>query len=278
MSGSLKKEQHTGILFAYIGLIFFSLAILLPILWTLRTSLVNEVDAYVIPPKLFPSFTFSNYQELFVEDNFGKFLFNSLFISFVTTALSVPVASLGAYGLARYKSGGTTLKFAILATQMLPGVVLILPLFIIMNKLNLSNTYIGMIIAYMAFNLPFLIWIMVGFFEGLPKDLDDAAAVDGLTPLQTFTKIILPISLPGIMATAILSFIFCWNEFLFAIVLVGGDTMTIPVRLAAMKTRQGIQIAKLSAGTIVAIFPMVVISGFVKKYLISGLTMGAIKS
>lgn len=278
MSKSLHKEQYIGRFFSYFGLIVFSLAILLPILWTFRTSLVNEVDAYKIPPKIFPSFTFSNYQKLFVEDGFGQFFLNSIIISLVTTAISVPVASLGAYGLARHKAGGTPLRFMILATQMLPGVVLILPLFILMNKLNLSNTYTGMIIAYMAFNLPFLIWIMVGFFEGLPKDLDDAAAVDGLTPLQTFIKIILPISLPGIMATGILSFIFCWNEFLFAIVLVGGDTMTVPVRLAAMKTRQGIQIAKLSAGTMVAILPMVIISGFVKKYLISGLTMGAVKS
>ena len=275
---SYKLAKQTSLFFTYVALIFFSLMIALPVLWTLRTSFVNEVDAYAMPPRLFPSFTFDNYRELFGNDGFGDFLINSLIISLASTALAVPIASLGGYAFARYKAGGNILRFTVLATQMLPGVVLILPLFIVMSRLHLSDTYLGMTIADLAFNLPFLIWIMTGFFASIPKDLDDAAAMDGLTPVQSFFRIILPIALPGIMATAVLSFIFSWNEFLFAIVLSGRTTMPIPVRLAAMKTRQGIQIAKLSAGTIIAILPMVFISGFVKRYLITGLSLGAIKS
>lgn len=275
---SKRRNTNISLFFIYVALTFFSLMIVLPVLWTLRTSLVNEVHAYEIPPRIFPSFTFDNYRTLFFEDEFGLFLLNSLIISLGSTLLAVPIAALGGYAFARYKAGGNVLKFAVLATQMLPGVVLILPLFILMSRLRLSDTYIGMTLAYMAFNLPFLIWIMNGFFEGIPKELDDAAAVDGLSPTQAFFRIILPIALPGIMATAVLSFIFSWNEFLFAIVLSGRQTMPIPVRLAAMKTRQGIQIAKLSAGTIIAILPMTVISGFVKKYLISGLSLGAVKA
>ncbi|NLE14751.1 MAG: carbohydrate ABC transporter permease [Spirochaetales bacterium] len=275
---SYKLLKQTSLFFTYVALILFSLMIALPVLWTLRTSFVNEVDAYAMPPRLFPSFTFDNYRELFGNDGFGEFLINSLIISLASTAMAVPIASLGGYAFARYKAGGNILRFTVLATQMLPGVVLILPLFIVMSRLHLSDTYLGMTIAYLAFNLPFLIWIMTGFFASIPKDLDDAAAMDGLTPVQSFFRIILPIALPGIMATAVLSFIFSWNEFLFAIVLSGRNTMPIPVRLAAMKTRQGIQIAKLSAGTIIAIMPMVFISGFVKRYLISGLSLGAIKS
>ncbi len=275
---SYKLAKQASLFFTYVVLILFSLMIALPVLWTLRTSFVNEVDAYAMPPRLFPSFTFDNYRELFGNDGFGDFLINSLIISLASTALAVPIASLGGYAFARYKAGGNILRFTVLATQMLPGVVLILPLFIVMSRLHLSDTYLGMTIAYLAFNLPFLIWIMTGFFASIPKDLDDAAAMDGLTPVQSFFRIILPIALPGIMATAVLSFIFSWNEFLFAIVLSGRTTMPIPVRLAAMKTRQGIQIAKLSAGTIIAIMPMVFISGFVKRYLISGLSLGAIKS
>jgi len=275
---SYKLAKQTSLFFTYVALILFSLMIALPVLWTLRTSFVNEVDAYAMPPRLFPSFTFDNYRELFGNDGFGEFLINSLIISLASTALAVPIASLGGYAFARYKAGGNILRFTVLATQMLPGVVLILPLFIVMSRLHLSDTYLGMTIAYLAFNLPFLIWIMTGFFASIPKDLDDAAAMDGLTPVQSFFRIILPIALPGIMATAVLSFIFSWNEFLFAIVLSGRTTMPIPVRLAAMKTRQGIQIAKLSAGTIIAILPMVFISGFVKRYLITGLSLGAIKS
>lgn len=275
---SYKLANQTSLFFTYVALIFFSLMIALPVLWTLRTSFVNEVDAYAMPPRLFPSFTLDNYRELFGNDGFGEFLINSLIISLASTAMAVPIASLGGYAFARYKAGGNLLRFIVLATQMLPGVVLILPLFIVMSRLHLSDTYLGMTIAYLAFNLPFLIWIMSGFFASIPKDLDDAAAMDGLSPVQSFFRIILPIALPGIMATAVLSFIFSWNEFLFAIVLSGRNTMPIPVRLAAMKTRQGIQIAKLSAGTIIAILPMTFISGFVKRYLITGLSLGAIKS
>lgn len=275
---SYKLAKQASLFFNYVFLILFSLMIALPVLWTLRTSFVNEVDAYAMPPRLFPSFTLDNYRELFGNDGFGEFLINSLIISLASTVLAVPIASLGGYAFARYKAGGNILRFVVLATQMLPGVVLILPLFIVMSRLHLSDTYLGMTIAYLAFNLPFLIWIMTGFFASIPKDLDDAAAIDGLTPVQSFFRIILPIALPGIMATAVLSFIFSWNEFLFAIVLSGRNTMPIPVRLAAMKTRQGIQIAKLSAGTIVAILPMAFISGFVKRYLITGLSLGAIKS
>ncbi len=274
---SYQTKRRINLFFTYSMLILFSLMIALPVLWTMRTSFVNEVDAYAMPPKVFPSFTFENYRKLFFDDDFGGFLINSLVISIASTALAVPIASLGGYAFARYKAGGNVLKFAVLATQMLPGVVLILPIFILMSRLRLSDTYLGMTISYLAFNLPFLIWIMTGFFANIPKDLDDAAAVDGLNPFQAFFRIIVPIALPGIMATAVLSFIFSWNEFLFAIVLSGGNTMPIPVRLAAMKTRQGIQIAKLSAGTVIAIFPMIFISGFVKKYLIAGLSFGAVK-
>lgn len=278
MKKSLKKNNNISNFLTYFILILFSLGIVLPILWTLRTSFVNEVDAYAIPPKLFPSFTFNNYRKLFAEDGFHVFMKNSLVISLLSTIVGVPIACMGGYAFAHYRIGGSTLRFVILATQMLPGVVMILPIFILMSHLRLSDTFLGITLAYMAFNLPFLIWIMTGFFEGIPKELSEAAAVDGVSPLQAFFRIIIPIALPGIMATAVLSFIFSWNEFLFAIVLSGGRTMTVPVRLAAMKTRQGIQIAKLSAGTVISILPMILVSGVVKKYLISGLSMGAVKS
>ncbi len=278
MKKSLSKSRTVSDFITYFVLILFSLGIVLPILWTLRTSFVNEVDAYAIPPELFPSFTFNNYRKLFVEDGFLVFMKNSLVISLLSTIVGVPIACMGGYAFAHYRIGGSALRFVVLATQMLPGVVMVLPIFILMSHLKLSDTFLGMTLAYMAFNLPFLIWIMTGFFEGIPKELSEAAAVDGVSPLQAFFRIIIPIALPGIMATAVLSFIFSWNEFLFAIVLSGGNTMTVPVRLAAMKTRQGIQIAKLSAGTVISILPMILVSGVVKKYLISGLSMGAVKS
>jgi multiple sugar transport system permease protein len=191
--------------------------------------------------------------------------------------LCIPIAAFGGYAFSRYRAGGRPLQFVVIGTQMLPGVVLILPIFVIFNTIKLTDSLIGMILAYMAFNLPFLVWILMGFFEGIPTDIEEAAAIDGLSPFGIVLRIIIPISTPGIMSSAILSFIMCWNEFLFALVLTGGSTKTVPVALAAMITHRGVLIGKMSAGTVIAIIPMIIISLFVKKYLVKGLTLGAIK-
>lgn len=269
--------RRTGDFLTYLVLITFSLFIILPILWTLRISMLPEVEVYSLPPDFSTPLNLDNYRKLLFDMNFMVFLRNSLFISISTTLISVPIATLGGFAFARYRVGGRVLQFAVLGTQMLPGIILVLPIFVVFNKLHLTNSFFGLTLAYMSFNLPFLVWMLIGFFEGIPRELEEAAALDGLSPLKTFFKIIVPVATPGILAAAILSFIFCWNEFLFALILSGGETMTIPVRLAAMKTKQGILIAKLSAGVILAIFPMVIISPFVKKYLISGLTLGSVK-
>ena len=273
----LRKNKIIGDMFTYIILTVASLFILLPILWVLRTSFASDVIAYEIPPKFFFLPILKNYIELFNRLNFGTFLKNSLIIAIGCTVISVPIAALGGFAFTRYRTGGTTLKFSVLATQMLPGIVLILPIFVIFNSIHLTNTFIGIIIANMSFNLPFLVWLLMGFFEGIPKDIEDAAAVDGATPWSTFFRIILPLAVPGVMSASILSFILSWNEFLFALLLTGNDTKTITVSLSAMVTHRGTLIGILSAGTIVAIAPMVILSIFVKKYLIEGLTFGAVK-
>lgn len=269
---TLIKDVLTHIL-----LILFSLLILFPVLWTIRTSLAPEVIAYEIPPKfIFPP-TLEHYRNIFQVNHFEVFFKNSLLISFGATLLSVPIAAFGGYAFARYRSGGRPLQFIVIGTQMLPGIVLILPIFVIFTWIHLTNSLLGMIFAYMAFNIPFLVWILMGFFEGIPVDIEEAAAIDGLSPLGTLLRIVIPVSTPGIMSSAILSFILCWNEFLFALILTGSKTSTVPVSLAAMVTQRGVLIGKLSAGTSMAIIPMIIISIFVKKYLVQGLTLGAVK-
>ncbi len=275
MKAPSQKTVADGL--TYVVLIGFSLFILLPLFWVLRTSLVSEVDAYQIPPNMAAPLTLGNYRVLFREFQFGTFLKNSLVISLGTTVLALPIAALGGFAFARYRTGGRLLQFAVLGTQMLPAIVLVLPIFVIFNAVGLTDTYVGLMIAYLSFNLPFLVWILMGFFEGIPKELEEAAAIDGLTPAAAFFRIIVPIAAPGILSAMVLSFIFAWNEFLFALVLTGGATTTIPVRIAAMQTKQGILISRLSAGTILAISPMVVVAMMVRKYLITGLTLGAVK-
>ncbi len=273
----LRKKKIISNTFTYIILTLASLLILLPILWVIRTSFASEIIAYKLPPKFFFMPTMKNYIELFGRLGFGSFLKNSLIIAIGCTVISVPIAALGGFAFTRHRTGGTTLKFSILATQMLPGIILILPIFVIFNSIHLTNTYIGIIIANLSFNLPFLVWLLMGFFEGIPKDIEDAAAVDGATPWSAFFRIVLPLAVPGLIAASTLSFILSWNEFLFALLLTGNNTKTITVSLSAMVTHKGTLIGILSAGTIIAIFPMVILSIFMKKYLIEGFTFGAVK-
>ncbi len=270
------ESRHWNIA-AHIILITFSLIILLPLLWTIRTSFATEVIAYEIPPRLIFHPTLKNYVLLFKENGFALKFYNSFVVAFVSTLISIPIASLGGYALARYKPGGKVSRFLIIGTQMLPPIVLILPLFAIFSTAHLLNTRTGLTFSYMAFNLPFLVWILMGFFEGVPKELEEASLIDGASRLTSFFKVIFPIAAPGIMSAGVLSFIMCWNEFLFALVLTGAETSTIPVALAALQTQRGVLIGKLSAGVVIANLPIVAISFFIQKYLVRGLSFGAIK-
>jgi len=264
-------------LLTYGALILFSLAIVLPILWVIRTSLATDVVAYEIPPRLLFKPTLDNYIELFGVSRFGIYLRNSTLIALLATIIAVPIASLGGYAFARYAVGGRGLQFAVLSTQMLPGIVLILPIFAIYTRLRLVDTLWGIVLAYLAFNLPVLLWLLMGFFQGIPLELEEAALIDGCTPVQAFFRVVFPISAPGVVSAAVLSFILCWNEFLFALILTGGRTGTIPVGIAAMQTQRGVLIGRLSAATVIGIVPMMVIAFTLQKYLVRGLSFGAVK-
>ncbi len=273
----MRREQRIWNVIAHVVLITFSFIILAPILWTLRTSFATDVIAYEIPPKWFFKPTLKNYIDILVENNFIRHFKNSFIVSISSTLMAIPLASLAGYAFAKYNTGGDKMKFLVIATQMLPPITLVIPLFAIYMKLNLVNTLRGLTFSYLAFNLPFLIWILMGFFEGIPKELEEAALIDGANRLQAFIRVMFPISAPGVMAAAVLNFIMCWNEFLFALVLTGADSATIPVALAALQTQRGVLIGKLAAGVIMAIAPIVILSLFIQKYLVRGLSFGAIK-
>lgn len=259
----------------HIGLILFSVYILLPAFWVLRTSIIPEGLSY--STAVFPELTLENYSKVIFERKFGSALFNSLVLAGGSTLLALPFAAMVAYSFARYSTGGKTSRFLVLATQMLPAIVLILPVFTVFRGIGLTNNLLGLVLVYSALNLPFLTWILLGFFEGLPQDLESAAMIDGATPIQTFIRIVLPLSAPGIVSAGILGFIMAWNEFIFALVLSGPRTATVPVALASFQSQNGVQIANVSAGVVLAVLPMAIISRFVQKYIVSGLTFGAVK-
>ena len=267
--------RKLGALVPHVVLVLFSLYVLLPPLWVLRTSFVPDSAAYKVA--LLPEVTLANYIKLFVKDSFALAYQDSFVAAAGSTLLGLPIAAMTGYAFARYRTGGQAGRFLVLATQMLPPMALVLPVFGLFRMAGLTNSVAGLVIAYGAMNLPFLTWILMGFFEGVPIELEWAAQVDGATVWGTFWRIVLPVSLPGLAAAAVLGFILAWNEFLFALILTGPTTATIPVALAGLQSQNGVQIAEISAGVVLAVLPLVIASRLIQRHLVRGLTFGAVK-
>lgn len=272
-----KIRRKVDDVFVYIALFIVALFFMLPILWVVRTSLVTKQIAYQIPPDWNASFTLDNYITIFQDNHFGHYFLNSLLISLFSTGISIALGSMAAFWLARQKRWKTGLRVSILSVQMLPAIVLVVPLFSVMTNIGLKNTHAGLVITYLSFNLPYVIWMLISFIEAVPEELSDAAEIDGCSKPQTFLRVVFPIIAPGVVAAGVLSFLNSWNEFMFALVLTGNETRTIPVAIAAMETQQGVQIAELCASVVVVIIPVAILSMFVRKYLVQGLSFGSIK-
>lgn len=254
-----------------------SALVLLPLLWVLRTSFADKVVAYKIPPDLFFTPTLDNYRDILLRFDFGSFFLNSLIVALTTTVIALVLGALAAYAIDRFRTGGPVVPLTILATQMMPPIVLVIPFFLIFKQMGLADTHAGLVITYLTFNLPYVVWLMMSFFKRVPRELDEAALIDGAGPFTAFWRIVLPASLPGIGAAAVLSFVLCWNEFLFALMLTGQTTKTLPVAISSLVTQQGTAIGAVCASTMMAIAPMVLIYFAIRKLLVAGLSLGAVK-
>ena len=276
-TSSIRNKKIAADIATYILLTIFCLIILLPILWIVRLSFTTKFIAYKIPPEWFFKPILDNYRSLFVDYGFARFFFNSLAVAIGSTAIAIPIAFLAAYSFNRFNTGGRSLQFGILGLQMMPPIVLSLPIFVLMKTFNLLNTRGGLIASYLSFNLPFVIWMLMGFLESIPVELEEAAKIDGANRLQAVIRIVFPLATPGVMASGVLSFILCWNEFLFALMLTAEKTSTIPIALASMQTERGVMLGTLAAAMCFAIIPMLALSIVIQKYMVRGLTFGALK-
>jgi len=272
-----KKSSPLFLSLVYTGLVASTLFFLLPFIWILRTSLITKVEAYQIPPKWNANLTFGNYISIFNENPFGHYFFNSLGIALITTLVSILIGAMASFWIARRPGESGRIKVSILATQMIPPVVMVIPLSLLIKNAGIDDTWFALITAYLTFNLPYVIWILISFFESVPKELDEACEMDGCTTVRAYFSVVLPLAAPGILATSVYSFIVAWNEFMFALNLTGLKTRTLPVAIANMETQQGVMIAELCASTMVAILPVIFLSVFIKKYLVNGLTFGSVK-
>ena len=274
------KKLRMVILYSIVGLVvFFSLA---PFLWQVATSFKPSQEIFSRPVKYIPSYLdLSAYVKIFIRHPFGRQIVNSIFIACVSTFLCLTLASLASYAVARFKIfGGRSFLLFILLLSLFPPVVLIVPLYEMVSTWGLMNNWLALIIPYSALNLPFAIWVMSSFFRQIPQALEDAAKVDGLSRLGILVRIILPLSAPALATTAILVFIFCWNEFLLALTFMTRDTSrTVPVGIAMLSGASQYEIPwdQISAATVLTTLPLVTFVILFQRRIVEGLTAGAVK-
>jgi sorbitol/mannitol transport system permease protein len=257
--------------YAVAFLVFF------PILWTVLTGFKNEADAAATPPVLFFQATLDNYHAVFDADYFSFFR-NTVLLAGGSTLLAMLLGLPAAYSLAFHPSKQSPRVLSwVLSTKMLPAVGALIPLIVIYKELGLFDTRAGMILLYGALNLPLVIWMMRSFFADLPREILEAAIVDGARFHQIMLKIVIPLSAPGLAATALLSLIFSWNEFLLAVNLTSANTSTLPVFISGFMTSEGLFWAKMSAASTLAVAPVILAGWLAQRSLVRGLTFGAVK-
>jgi multiple sugar transport system permease protein len=274
---SYKAKRTLSGIAVHAVLIAACMTVLLPLIWILRTSFAHRVIAYKIPPEWFFSPTWENYLIIFKNHPFHLFFVNSLSVALGSTLLCLLIGAPAAYSFSRFRTGGNSVRVSVLTTQMLPAITLVIPFFLMFRWVGLYNTRIGLIITYITFNIPFVIWILIGFFDGIPRELDESAMIDGCTRFSSFLRVIVPISVPGMLSAGVFSFVLSWNEFLFALILTGKKSKTLPVAVAGLITQQGTEIGAVCAATMLIIVPMILLYFGFRSFLIKGMIAGAIK-
>jgi len=249
------------------------LLIAFPLFWMIVTSLKPESELFTRPPTFFPSeYTLANYERLLFDTHFPTFFMNSSIVALGTTLLVIVVATLGAYSLVTFRyRGRRLLAQAVLFTYLLPSVILVIPLYLVMARLGLVNSLLGLVICYTTFALPFALWLLRSFMTAIPIDLESAAMIDGASRIRAFIDVILPQALPGIISTALFTFIVAWNEYLFALVLINRQlSMTLPVGILSHNINQ------MTASVMMSV-PLIIAFSFLQKHLTRGFGAGAVK-
>ncbi len=267
-------------LFVYFSALVVMFVSVFPFLWMLSTSLKRNRDIFSLTPKIIPPVvSFEHYGTVFRQSNFPRYFMNSAIIAIATTILGIGVAALAAYAFSRFRFfGKKMLLVMILAVQMFPAVVLIIPLFIVMRRLDLLNTYQGLVITYITFTLPFGVWMLKGFFDAIPNELEQAAMIDGCGRMGAFLRVVLPVAGPGLAATSIYSFIAAWNDFMFAITFINKEEMsTLPMALQSFFGQFTVEWGPVMAASVIFTIPVLVFFLVVQKQLTTGMVKGAVK-
>lgn len=277
------NKQGTSSIVKIVGFVFLGIYFIFaffPIYWTLNSSFKTLEEVLRFKPTFYPhKFTLGAFKAVLSHNVVVKSLIDSIIISLSSTILSVFLGSLAGYAFARWPkhAGGENLSFWILSIRMFPAVSIILPIFFIFNLFGLLDSYFTLIITYLVFNLPLAVWLMMIFFGDVPVELEEASYADGYSPIRTFFKVTLPLVKPGLVSVTILCWIFAWNEYLFANVLVGSRVKTFPITIPLLSQGSTILWNHVMAFTVIVIIPPIVLFVLLRKYMIRGLSLGVVK-
>ncbi len=263
----------------YATLIFLVLAFLFPVIWVLGLSLKTRAQVFATPPLYLWWPTFVNYADVLTRSDFLRAFINSLIVSTSAVMLSLGIGAPAAYAFARFPfHGRSTLFFALLVMRMLPPIAVLVPMYLLFNKLGLATTRLSVVLAYTTFSLPLVVWIMRGYFEDLPVELEESAWIDGASRFRAFIYVVLPMARPGLVAASILCLQLAWNDFLFAAVLTNNATQTLPVMMAAFNAGEsGMDWGGLTASAMLVTLPVILFLFAAQRHLVAGLSSGAVK-
>lgn len=277
-AGTVRLQKLVEAVLENIALLLTLLFVMLPIAWIVLTAFKQRGDAFTL--KVFFTPTLQNFVKIFQEPlSFGPLLWNSVVIAVVTVLISTPLALMAAYAFSRYRfMGNNALMIWVLTTQFLPQVVITIPFFNLFRNLGLIDTRTGLVILNLAVALPYAIWMIKGFVDGMPIELEEAALVDGCSETQMLRHVVLPLVMPGVLVAAVFSFISAWNEFIFALIMTRtAAARTLQIGLMSTVSAEGVRWEWMSATGLIVMVPILVLSLLIRNHFIQGLTMGAVK-
>jgi len=277
---SRANGSRAGRFAAYVLLVLAVTAALFPLFWTFSTSIKNRIASFAMPPRFFNfTPTLKNYRKLFATDSFWQVVWNTVFITVTSTIISVAVGTLAAYALARHRRfpGRRPFEATLVLVRALPGVVLIVPIYQLATRLGVYDNRWALILIYATINLPFAVWLMTGFIDQIPAEVEESARTDGASGLKLFVFVVFPLASPGIVATSIFVALLSWNEFLIPVLLAGEASKTLPVYISGFISARTLDWGPMAAASALAIIPIAVFTALIQRRLVTGLSSGAVK-
>jgi multiple sugar transport system permease protein len=274
----LLTMKKLSLLVVYMLVILAVLLSIAPIVYLVITSFKEPQLTFAIPPVWNFTPTTQNYNEVLSSTDFGKYFMNSVIVALTTTGIALLLGTFAAYGFSRFRFRGSFwLRMSSLIPQMLPPIAIVVPLYVLFSKLDWIDTRQSLVISYLTFTIPLSIWMMIGFFDDVPIELEEAAVIDGCSRFSALMRVSLPLALPGMAATFILAFLYCWNEFLYAVILTGREARTLPVIITSFMTNKAVLWGRIAASGTLVLIPVLIFALLAQRYLVRGLARGAVK-